>query len=294
MVAGVFSFLFLHFEEKNQYPFHEERKTETFGYPKDKIENHKIINRHILKREVSFKKGQEDIIKNDTKSQIDSVPISISPNKTFLICIDPGHQEKASLEKEPIGPNSQVTKIKVSGGTAGVSTRKPEHILTMEASIILGQLLEKKGFEVIFTRKSANVNLSNRERAMIANGNNADLFIRIHADGSTNKNVRGFSILTPSKNNIYTKSIFQDSLKSSQYILNEVSKKDGIQVNGLSYRDDMSGFNWSHVPTTLIEMGFMTNPAEDKDLSNRVYLTNLLSGVADGIEDYAKEKSTPN
>ncbi|MEH7097800.1 N-acetylmuramoyl-L-alanine amidase [Neobacillus vireti] len=208
----------------------------------------------------------------------------------FSVVIDPGHQQKANLEKEPVGPGSSETKVKVTGGTSGIVTGKPEYVLALEASLILGDLLEKRGVKVIYTRSTHNVNLSNRERAEIANQQKADLFIRIHADGSTDRNVRGLSILTPAENDPYTKAIYQDSLRASQDILDETKKNAALKVNGLSYRGDLSGFNWSKVPATLVEMGFMSNPTEDKNLSDPVYLTNLLTNVADGIIRYADYK----
>ncbi|MGG3467484.1 N-acetylmuramoyl-L-alanine amidase [Neobacillus pocheonensis] len=216
-------------------------------------------------------------------------PKKVVPN-SFLVVIDPGHQEQANLGKEPVGPGGSETKIKVTGGTSGVATGKPEYKLTLEASLILGELLESKGIKVIYTRTTHTVNLSNRERAEIANQNHADLFIRIHADGSTDRNVRGLSVLTPAKNSPYTKTIFEDSLKASQLIIDETNKNPALKVNGISYRGDMTGFNWSKVPCTLVEMGFMTNPVEDKNLSDTVYLKKLLNNVADGILDYVSYK----
>jgi N-acetylmuramoyl-L-alanine amidase len=96
------------------------------------------------------------------------------------------------------------------------------------------------------------LDLSNKERAEIANQNRADLFIRIHAEGSTERNVRGMSVLTPANNDSYTKDIFEDSLKVSEFIMDETKKNPAVKVNGISYRSDLSGFNWSKVPCTLL------------------------------------------
>lgn len=211
--------------------------------------------------------------------------------KDFLVVIDPGHQIRANTGQEPVGPGANETKIKVTGGTSGVATGKPEYKLTLEASLLLGQLLESKGAKVIYTRTTDNVNISNQERAAIANENNADLFVRIHADGSTDRNIHGLSVLTPASNDPYTKAIFDNSLKASQFIINEISKNAAVKVNGISYRSDMAGFNWSKVPCTLVELGFMTNPAEDRSLSDPIYLKNLLTNIADGIMQYANSKS---
>ncbi|MCM3568995.1 N-acetylmuramoyl-L-alanine amidase [Neobacillus mesonae] len=210
--------------------------------------------------------------------------------KNFVVVIDPGHQRKANLGKEPVGPGAGEMKMKVSGGTSGTATRKPEYQLTLEASLVLADLLEKKGVKVVLTRTANDVNLSNRERAEIANRHHADLFIRIHADGSTNRNVRGLSVLTPSNDSPYTKAIYQDSLQASKFILSEAEKNPAVKVNGISYRGDLSGFNWSKVPCTLVEMGFMSNPAEDRNLSDPVYLQKLQANIVDGIIKYAEYK----
>lgn len=233
---------------------------------------------------------QEETTEKETVVETAAVVTPVNPYSDFIICIDPGHQEKANLDKEPIGPGASETKIKVTGGTTGVSTRKPEYKLNLEASLMLGELLEEKGFNVIYTRTTNDVNISNRERADIANKNKADLYIRIHADGSTDKNVSGFAVLTPSESNEYTKAIYAESLKASESIVEAVKKSREIKVNGISFRADLSGFNWSEVPTTLVEMGYMTNPTEDEKLSNSDYLKNLITHIVDGITTYADTK----
>lgn len=226
---------------------------------------------------------------NEVKNVKNNMPEKADP-PPFLVYIDPGHQSQANLEKEPIGPGSAETKIKVSGGTSGVVTKKPEYKLTLEASMILKQLLEEKGITVKLTRSSDNVDISNRERAELANNSKADLHVRIHADGSENASVKGFSVLTPAEDNSYTKSIYQSSLQASQAILTEVKKDQFVEADGIRYRSDLSGFNWSTVPVTLVELGYMTNPEEDRNLSDQGYLTKLMNHIADGIAEYEEMK----
>ncbi|TDK55936.1 N-acetylmuramoyl-L-alanine amidase [Bacillus salipaludis] len=230
---------------------------------------------------------QKEPLARDEKKEKTALPITAKPKrKPLVICIDPGHQQKADLSTEKIGPGANQEKPKVTGGTRGITTGTPEYKLTLKASRILGAILKEKGFNVVYTRTSNDVNVSNKVRAEMANVNKADLFIRLHADGSTNRSVRGFSILTPSSKNPYTKTIYKDSLKASQLIVDEVKENRDVKVNGISFRDDLSGTNWSQVPAVLIEMGFMTNPIEDKNLSNETYLTYLMKDVARGIVDF--------
>ena len=162
--------------------------------------------------------------------------------------IDPVIKAKANLEQEPIGPHVRETKYKVTGGTTGVVTGKPEYVLTLEAANLLKAHLEKKGFQVILTRTSHDVDISNRERAEIANTHGADLFVRLHADGSESSETSGFSVLVPAKENPYTASIYEDSYNAAQTVLTYISKEIPIHQNGLFFRNDMSGFNWSEGP----------------------------------------------
>ena len=48
----------------------------------------------------------------------------------------------------------------------------------------------------------------------------------------------------------------------------------------------MTGNNWSKVPTTLIEMGYMSNPAEDRRMQQTSYQKKMVRGIANGIENY--------
>lgn len=206
----------------------------------------------------------------------------------FIVCIDPGHQAKANTEQEPIGPGAAETKNKVTYGTTGVATNKPEYVLNLEAANILKDMLEKEGIQVIMTRTSHDVDISNRERAEIANRNQADLFIRVHADGSENPNTKGFSVLVPGVNNPYTTNIYKDSYQAGQMIVDRVLEKNYTLLgNGLFPREDLSGFNWSNVPVILLELGFMTNPEEDRLLSDAEHLSNILQQVTLGVIDYA-------
>lgn len=209
---------------------------------------------------------------------------SPSPKKNFTIVIDPGHQHHANHDQEPVAPGSKETKGKVSSGTSGISTAKPEYEVTLEAGLILEELLAERGFEVVLTRKENEVDISNKERAELANEHQADLFIRLHADGSNDSTVKGFHILTPAEGH----PMFNQSFEASKVIFSAVQRDQSIDTNGISFRSDITGFNWSKVPTMLIEMGFMTNQEDDQNLSDPNYLRKLMTDVAEGVVAYSK------
>ena len=235
-------------------------------------------------------KTEEPVAENEEVTNKEVIPPTTN-TESFVIVIDPGHQAKANLEQEPIGPDARETKYKVTGGTTGVVTGKPEYVLTLEAANLLKAHLEKKGFQVILTRTSHDVDISNRERAEIANRHGADLFVRLHADGSESSETSGFSVLVLQRI-IHTQRLFTKIVTVLHKSFSPtISKEIPIHQNGLFFRNDMSGFNWSKVPVILPEIGFMTNHEEDKKLSDEAYLTHVMELLASGIEEYVKEKS---
>ncbi|MCQ6283418.1 MULTISPECIES: N-acetylmuramoyl-L-alanine amidase [Bacillus cereus group] len=209
----------------------------------------------------------------------------------FLVVIDPGHQQKANLNLEPIGPGATTQKYKVTDGTTGVVTKKREAVLVLEMAFLLKEKLEAKGIQVLMTRISQDVDISNKERATFANNHKANLFLRLHADGSENPNQSGFAVLTPAEGSPYTKEIYVESLQISQTIVNKMRENQQVKVNGIKFRDDLSGFNWSKVPGVLLELGFMSNYEEDKKLSDPQYVNSLLQSVTDSVDAYRKSKA---
>ncbi|ALL21098.1 N-acetylmuramoyl-L-alanine amidase [Bacillus tropicus] len=209
----------------------------------------------------------------------------------FLVVIDPGHQQKANLNLEPIGPGATTQKYKVTDGTTGVVTKKREAVLVLEMAFVLKEKLEAKGIQVLMTRTSQDVDISNKERATLANDHKANLFLRLHADGSENPNQSGFAVLTPAEGSPYTKEIYAESLQISQTIVKKMRENQQVKVNGIKFRDDLSGFNWSKVPGVLLELGFMSNHEEDKKLSDPQYVNSLLQSVTDSVDEYRKSKA---
>ncbi|WNR45089.1 N-acetylmuramoyl-L-alanine amidase [Paenibacillus roseipurpureus] len=205
-----------------------------------------------------------------------------------LVMIDPGHQRVGNNEPERVGPDTRETKPKVSSGTAGVRTRKPEYVLNLEVSQLLKAELVQRGIHVVMTRETHDVDISNKQRADMANDAGAALVVRIHADGDSSPGTKGFSVLYPSAAQPAVKPIAAASKQAAALLLAGLQQATGQQGRGLSARDDLSGFNWSKVPVTLVEIGFMTNPEEDELMSQTAYQKKLAAGLADGIEGYLK------
>ena len=221
-------------------------------------------------------------------SAITTYNTSENPLKGLKIGIDPGHQRHANDDLEPVMPNNQVLKQKVSSGTTGSFTGVPEYVVNLQVGLKLKKNLETLGAEVIMARTIHDVNISNAERAEIMNGADVDCWIRIHANGTDNPDLHGMFILVPKEGymNTNSDSVQENSVTLAKAILSQTVKATGAKDLGIKKRMDQSGFGWSSVPVCNIEMGHMTNKEEDYLLVTESYQNKIADGICKGFLKY--------
>lgn len=187
-----------------------------------------------------------------------------------VIVIDPGH---GSFEAK--GPDYGAQ------GKAGVN----EYQVVTPISMRLKDKLEAAGARVILTRGEAFKTISLSERAEVANNNNADAFISIHADSYVKDiKVHGSKIFYYDGNARLTTQVQSVQRKALATAL-------ANQIRGVSGRAQVNTANFAvnrenKVPSVLVETGFLTNPEEEARLDTPEYQEALAQAMFDGFVAY--------
>ena len=233
--------------------------------------------------------GSETKTETETETLEETETESTEPLKNGKkIAIDPGHQsfEVNMSEKEPLGPGSSEMKAKASTGTTGKYTGVPEYELNLNISKKLRTELSKRGYEVVLTREDNTTAISNKERALLAYDEGADIYVRIHANGSEDSSVHGAMTMVPSKNNPFVADLYEESYKLGQSVIDAYCEVTGMENDGVHFYDNMTGINWSKLPVIILEMGYMSNEGDDRNMQDAAYQEKMTEGIADGIDAY--------
>ncbi|GAM14756.1 N-acetylmuramoyl-L-alanine amidase [Mesobacillus selenatarsenatis] len=183
-------------------------------------------------------------------------PLVRDPNtvlKGKVIVLDPGHGGYDS-------------------GTMGKTYL--EKTLTLRTALELKPLLENAGAKVILTR-SSDTYLSLTQRVNISNNYKAHAFISLHynAYSSTSSGVMTF-YYSSSKDAPLAGSI-QSSLAASTQLRNMGSKYGNYHV----VRENKQ-------PAALVELGFLSNPTEEKLVATTTYQKKAAKGIYNGLFRY--------
>ena len=138
-------------------------------------------------------------------------------------------------------------------------------------------------------RESNDVNLSNAKRAEMANRSGASILVRIHANSLENATVHGTLSMCQTSNNPYNGELHSQSYSLSKKVTDSICAATGFKNRGVQETDTMSCINWSEIPVTHVEMGFMSNPEEDQKMAQDEYQELIAGGIANGIDAYFAE-----
>jgi N-acetylmuramoyl-L-alanine amidase len=160
-----------------------------------------------------------------------------------------------------------------NGTTSIVGT--PEKTLNLATATVVKQKLENAGAKVMMTRTN-DTYVSLQQRADFSNHNHADAFISFHYNWSNNPSVNGLT-------DFYYQKSKDNALASN--ILNEVAKTTGLSNIGTRF-NDLNVLRSNSQPSTLIELGFLSNKQDDSFVESSTYPDKVAQGIYLGLLDY--------
>ncbi|SDZ08831.1 N-acetylmuramoyl-L-alanine amidase [Proteiniborus ethanoligenes] len=238
--------------------------------------NDENISSIIVDEEEEYKKitiSFKGKIDYNLSSELDSSIIKIlfkkieENNGSKLIVIDAGHGGK-----DP--------------GTTGPISKVKEKDLNLKVALKLDRKLRELGFRTILTRdKDEWIDLY--ERADIANRNDADAFVSIHFNSNKDKEIAGIQT--------YYCPAFSSEMKEGDNYPFAKAIHDAM-LSGLNSKDkdiikkpEFVVVRETKMVAVLLELGFVTNPAEEQLLITDAYHEKAAQAIANGIVKYFNE-----
>lgn len=167
------------------------------------------------------------------------------------------------------------------GGTdpGAVNGAYREADAALDISYLLAEELIKQGYKAIMTRSDNNF-IELYDRCKISNYHNADLFISIHLNASTNKSAYGIETWC-----------HPNSIKGNQFaciVQNELIDELKARDRGVKQSAGLCVLKHTKAPAVLIETGFISNDAECKKLFDREYQKEIIKAIIRAIDKFFK------
>lgn len=159
-------------------------------------------------------------------------------------------------------------------GASGVNNQ--EKTLTLNVAKELKRLLEGAGTKVIMTR-DGDTYPTLTERVNESHTNNADIFISIHFNSNPNKQANGIDTY------YYGTNVNERELANC--IQEEVTKATSLKNRGV-YEGNFQVIRTNKNDAVLVELGFISNPEEEKIIASKDFQIKAATGIVKGIEKY--------
>ncbi|MEA4814418.1 MAG: N-acetylmuramoyl-L-alanine amidase [Oscillospiraceae bacterium] len=158
-----------------------------------------------------------------------------------------------------------------------------EQDITYQVGTYLAEMLNSDPrFEARVSRPTpstvlgTNNNTSLAERVRLANQWPANYFISVHTNASLNTEANGTEV--------YVYQLYTQSNWLAEQVLDGVVDAVGTQNNGVRANPTLYVLKNTHMPAILVEMAYLSNPADSEKLKNNQY--QFAQGIYNGIMRY--------
>ncbi|MCS7005325.1 MAG: N-acetylmuramoyl-L-alanine amidase [Cytophagales bacterium] len=198
--------------------------------------------------------------------------LSWAQRKEIVIVLDPGH----------------------GGKDPGKDTKTPgmkhEKDINLKVALKLGKYLsDLQGVRVIYTR-TEDVFISLEDRVYIANTNKADYFISLHCNSNPNKKVFGTKTHIHSH---YFKTSRELALRIEKEFATRAGRTSGGVQSAYDRGENLYVVQYTNMPSVLIEMGFLSNPKEEKFLNSERGQDIIASAIFRAVRDFIHREEIP-
>ena len=226
---------------------------------------------------------------DDSDYKVFTLPSDINSNKTFRVVIDINKPLPKKIYNFTQGLQGKVIAIDAGHGGSDSGAVGPnktqEKRITLAVAQNVKALLERAGAKVVMTRQTdvdvygpnASAVDELQARTKVANDNKADIFVSIHINAFSNPSAGGIATY------YYQKTGYDAML--AQSIQNNLANIGGFQDRGITAarfyvikRTDM--------PAVLAELGFISNPNEEKMLNLPQIQQQMGQGIVRGLENF--------
>lgn len=170
-----------------------------------------------------------------------------------------------------------------SGAVSTIDKTVTEKALNLDMIERLNERFLMLGYDVILTR-SEDEYIKLLDRARISNTSEADIFLSIHFNSTTNSTSKGIEVLYASEKNVIIKSVEQVHLAKA--IQKELIESTGSTNRGVKNRADLIVLNKTKNVAALCELGFLTNREDMENITNSSYLDTMADAIVRGVENY--------
>jgi len=188
---------------------------------------------------------------------------------------------RLSLNKRPINRTSPLIIIDPGHGgkdAGAIGLRNiEEKDIVLSISEQVAKFLEEKGLRVMITRNS-DFFVSLQGRTDMANEANADLFVSIHANsiGPDRPEINGLEVY------------YRNNSSLANTIYQSITQTMTIRQRGVRYANFYVLRN-SKMPSTLVEVGYVTGDEDSVKLTDPVYQTEMAKAIARGVLEYIQQ-----
>ena len=187
-----------------------------------------------------------------------------SPGKT--ITIDPGH---GGSDSGAVGPH-------------GVQEKN----ITLPISMYLKKALENRGAKVLMTRTTDvdvyGPNASGVDelgaRVNVANRSNSDALISVHINAFNNPSVGGIATYYYAKTG--------NDARLAQKVQSQIASVPGFNGDRGIQEGNLYVLRHTNMPAILVELGFISNPNEERALQSPQTQEDFANRIANGIASY--------